>query len=146
MEQEYGVKQVEEGGLKVTTTLDLDIQEQAESILKSELEKIKYLDVSNGALLVTRPPTGEILGMVGSVDYFATGSGAFNVTTALRQPGSSIKPINYAIGIDRKLVTPGTMFLDIPTCFTAGGQAGSYCPVNYDGQFHGPGPATYGIG
>lgn len=138
LEQEYGVKQVEEGGLKVTTTLDLDIQEQAESILKSELEKIKYLDVSNGALLVTRPPTGEILSMVGSVDYFATGSGAFNVTTALRQPGSSIKPINYAIGIDRKLVTPGTMFLDIPTCFTAGGQAGSYCPVNYDGQFHGP--------
>ena len=138
LEQEYGIKQVEEGGLKVITTLDLDIQEQAESILKSELEKIKYLDVSNGALLVTRPPTGEILGMVGSVDYFATGSGAFNVTTALRQPGSSIKPINYAIGIDRKLVTPGTLFLDIPTCFTAGGQQGSYCPVNYDGQFHGP--------
>ena len=138
LEQEYGIKQVEEGGLKVITTLDLDIQEQAESILKSELEKIKYLDVSNGALLVTRPPTGEILCMVGSVDYFATGSGAFNVTTALRQPGSSIKPINYAIGIDRKLVTPGTLFLDIPTCFTAGGQQGSYCPVNYDGQFHGP--------
>jgi len=138
LEQEYGVKQVEEGGMKVTTTLDLDIQEQSEKILKDEVEKIKYLDVSNGALLVTRPPTGEILSMVGSVDYYATGSGAFNVTTALRQPGSSIKPINYAIGIDRKLVTPGTMFLDIPTCFTAGGQSGSYCPVNYDGQFHGP--------
>lgn len=138
LEQEYGVKQLEEGGMKVTTTLDLDIQEQSEKILKDEVEKIKYLNVSNGALLVTRPPTGEILSMVGSVDYYATGSGAFNVTTALRQPGSSIKPINYAIGIDRKLVTPGTMFLDIPTCFTAGGQSGSYCPVNYDGQFHGP--------
>ncbi|OGK62313.1 hypothetical protein A2334_02170 [Candidatus Roizmanbacteria bacterium RIFOXYB2_FULL_38_10] len=137
LEQEYGVKQVEEGGLIVKTTLDLDIQEQAETILKEELEKIKHLDVSNGALLVTRPPTGEILSMIGSVDYFATGSGAFNVTTALRQPGSSIKPINYAIGLDRKLVTPGTMFLDIPTCFTAAGQSGSYCPVNYDGQFHG---------
>lgn len=138
LEQEYGVKQVEEGGLKVITTLDLETQEQAEIILKDELEKIKDLDVTNGALLVTRPPTGEILSMVGSVDYYATGSGAFNVTTALRQPGSSIKPINYAIGIDRKLVTPGTMFLDIPTCFTAGGQQGAYCPVNYDGQFHGP--------
>lgn len=138
LEKEYGVQQVEEGGLKVTTTLDLDIQEEAEKTLKEELEEIKNLNVSNGAILVTRPPTGEILSMVGSVDYYATGSGAFNVTTAQRQPGSSIKPINFAIGIDRKLVTPGTMFLDIPTCFTAAGQSGSYCPVNYDGQFHGP--------
>ncbi|MFA5136392.1 MAG: PBP1A family penicillin-binding protein [Patescibacteria group bacterium] len=138
LEAEYGVEKVEEGGLKVTTTLDLSIQEEAEAILSEEIEKIQNLDVSNGAALVTRPPTGEILAMLGSVNYFATGSGAFNVTTALRQPGSSIKPINYAIGIDRKLVTPGTVFLDIPTCFTAAGQAGSYCPVNYDRQYHGP--------
>jgi penicillin-binding protein 1C len=138
LEKEYGVSQVEEGGLRVTTTLDLDIQEQAEKTLKEELEDIKHLNVSNGAVLVTRPPTGEILSMVGSVDYYATASGAFNVTTAHRQPGSSIKPINYAIGIDRKIVTPGTMFLDVPTCFNAAGQSGSYCPVNYDGQFHGP--------
>jgi len=146
LEKEYGVDLVEQGGLKVTTTLDLDIQQQAEQILKDELEKIQYLDVSNGAVLVTRPPTGEILAMVGSVDYYATGSGAFNVTTALRQPGSSIKPLNYAVGIDNKLVTAGTVFLDIPTCFTAGGQPGSYCPVNYDGQFHGPTQLRFALG
>ncbi|PIY68921.1 hypothetical protein COY90_03365 [Candidatus Roizmanbacteria bacterium CG_4_10_14_0_8_um_filter_39_9] len=146
LEEQYGVKEIEEGGLKVTTTLDLDIQENTEKILKDELEKIKNLQVSNGAILVTRPPTGEILSMVGSVDYFATASGAFNVTTALRQPGSSIKPINYAIGIDRKLVTAGSMFLDIPTCFSAMGQAGSYCPVNYDGQFHGPTQLRFALG
>lgn len=146
LEKEYGVDLVEQGGLKVTTTLDLDIQEKAEIILKEELEKIQYLDVSNGALLITRPPTGEILAMLGSSDYYATGSGAFNVTTALRQPGSSIKPLNFAVGIDRKLVTAGTVFLDIPTCFTAGGQAGSYCPVNYDGQFHGPSQLRFALG
>jgi len=138
LEAEYGTDQVEEGGMNIYTTLDLSIQEEAEKILKEELEKVKDLNVQNGAILVTRPPTGEILAMVGSVDYFASPSGAFNVTTALRQPGSSIKPLNYAIGIDRKLVTPATMFLDIPTCFTAGGQPGSYCPVNYDGKFRGP--------
>ena len=65
---------MEQGGLKVTTTLDLDIQQQAEQILKDELEKIQYLNVSNGAVLVTRPPTGEILAMVGSADYYATAS------------------------------------------------------------------------
>jgi membrane carboxypeptidase/penicillin-binding protein len=146
LEKEYGADLVEQGGLKVTTTLDLDIQEKAEQILKDEVEKIQYLDVGNGALLITRPPTGEILAMVGSADYYATGSGAFNVTTALRQPGSSIKPLNYAVGIDRKLVTAGTVFLDIPTCFTAGGQPGSYCPVNYDGQFHGPTQLRFALG
>ncbi len=142
----YGINQVEEGGLKVTTTLDLDIQEEAEKIVKEELDKIKYLNVSNSAVLVTRPSTGEILTMVGSADYFASPSGAFNVTTALRQPGSSIKPLNYAIGLDRKLVSPATVFLDEPTCFMAAGQPKPYCPVNYDGKFHGPVQLRFALG
>lgn len=138
LEKQYGVKTVEEGGLTVVTTLDLDIQEEAEKILKDEIKSLAYLNVGNGAVLVTRPPTGEILSMVGSVDYFATGSGAFNVTTALRQPGSSIKPLNYAVGIDRKLVTAASMFLDVKTCFPSPEKP--YCPVNYDGSFHGAVP------
>jgi len=146
LEEKYGIRQVEEGGLKVTTTLDLDIQEEAEKILNEELNKIKELNVSNGAILVTRPSTGEILAMIGSVDYFASPSGSFNVTTALRQPGSSIKPINYAVGIERRLVTAGSVFLDSPTCFNAVGQPKAYCPVNYDGQFHGPVQMRFALG
>jgi len=146
LEEKYGVETVEVGGLKVTTTLDLDIQENAEKILKEELEDLKDLDVGNGAALVTRPPTGEILAMIGSSDYFATGSGAFNVTTSNRQPGSSIKPINYAIGIDRKLVTAATVFIDTPTCFSATGQPQGYCPINYDGKFHGPSALRFSLG
>ncbi len=146
LESEYGLQQLEEGGLKVTTTLDLATQEEAEKILYEEVEEIKNLNVTNGALVVTRPPTGEILAMVGSVDYFATGSGAFNVTTAnTRQPGSSIKPINYAVGIDSKKVTASTMFLDIPTCFSSPGQPKGYCPKNYDGGFHGPVQLRYAL-
>ena len=138
LEKQYGTKLVEEGGLKVTTTLDLNIQASAEAIIRDEIESLKGLNISNGASLVTRPPTGEILAMVGSTDYFATGSGAFNVTTALRQPGSSIKPINYAIGIDRKIVTAATIFLDAPTCFPSPEKP--YCPRNYDSAFHGQVP------
>ncbi len=144
LEKEFGSDEVEEGGLKVTTTLDLEIQERAEQTLRDELKSIKYLNVSNGAILVTRPPTGEILAMIGSVDYFATPSGAFNVTTALRQPGSAIKPINYAIGIERRLVTPATVFLDVPTCFPS--YPSKYCPVDYDGKFHGPQPLRMALG
>jgi len=146
LENTYGIKSIEEGGYKITTTLDLNIQEEAEKILREELDKIKSLNVSNGAILITRPPTGEILAMVGSVDYFASPSGAFNVTTALRQPGSSIKPLNYAVGIERQLVTPATVFLDVQTCFSPAGQPKAYCPVNYDGQFHGPVQLRFALG
>jgi 1A family penicillin-binding protein len=146
LEEKYQIKDIETGGFKVYTTLDLEIQEEAEKILKEEIEKVKNLNVGNGAILVTRPSTGEILAMVGSVDYFATPSGSFNVTTALRQPGSAIKPLNYAVGIERKLVTAATVFLDIPTCFIAAGQPQAYCPVNYDGQFHGPVQLRFALG
>ncbi len=146
LEEKYGAETVEAGGLKVYTTLDLDIQQEAEKILKNEIEKLKNLNVGNGAILITRPPTGEILAMVGSVDYFATPSGAFNVTTALRQPGSAIKPLNYAVGIDRKIVTAATIFNDQPTCFFATGQSQGYCPVNYDGKFHGPVALRFALG
>ena len=135
--QKYGEALVERGGLKVTTTLDLKIQEYAQATVSSEVAKLKKLRVSNGAALITKPATGEIIAMVGSTDFFATPSGSYNVTTASRQPGSSIKPINYAIGIENHLVTPATMFLDVPTCFGVINQA-SYCPKNYDGKFHGP--------
>lgn len=134
----YGEALVEKGGLKVTTTLDLDLEEYAEATVAAEVVKLNNYDVSNGAALITKPATGEILAMVGSVDYFASPSGSFNVTTALRQPGSSIKPINYAIGLEKHIVTPATMFLDEPTCFGSSIGQPTYCPVNYDGKFHGP--------
>lgn len=133
----FGEALVERGGLKVTTTLDLPTQEYAQATVSGEVKSLTRLSVTNGAALVTKPATGEILAMVGSTDYFASPSGNFNVTTALRQPGSSIKPINYAIGLEKRIVTPATMFLDIPTCF-ANLDKPNYCPKNYDGKFHGP--------
>jgi 1A family penicillin-binding protein len=136
--QKYGEALVAKGGLKVTTTLDLDLQEYAQATVAAEVAKLKGYHVTNGAALVTKPATGEILAMVGSVDYFASPSGNFNVVTALRQPGSSIKPINYAIGLEKHIVTPATMFIDEPTCFTSSVGKAPYCPVNYDGKFHGP--------
>lgn len=144
LEKEYGLKTVQEGGLRVYTTLDYSLQKQAETILNEELDELKDLNVGNGAALVTRPSTGEIIVMVGSRDFFSGQYGAYNVTTALRQPGSSIKPLNYAIGIERRLVTAGTMFLDTPTCFNVPFQK-AYCPQNYDGKFHGPAQVRFAL-
>ncbi|MFA6518047.1 MAG: PBP1A family penicillin-binding protein [Candidatus Shapirobacteria bacterium] len=135
--EKYGIKKVNEGGLKVITTLDLTIEQMAEKIVEEELAKLSKLRVSNGAVLITKPDTGEILAMVGSKDYFANDiDGKFNVTTALRQPGSSIKPFNYALGIETGKVTAASVFYDGPTCFESVGQK-NYCPTNYGGNYFG---------
>jgi len=143
LEEKYGIKKVEEGGLKVTTTLDLKIQNEAEKILREELAKIRRLHVTNGAVLVTKPATGEILAMVGSVNYFATPSGAFNVTTALRQPGSAIKPLMYSLALERGY-TAATLINDAPVVFQTKGSK-PYRPVNYDNRFHGWVPLRYAL-
>jgi penicillin-binding protein 1C len=143
--KKYGEQKVEQGGLKVTTSLDLNLQQFAQDTVASEVAKLKNLNVGNGAALVTRPSTGEILTMVGSKDYFDKEyDGNVNVTTSLRQPGSSIKPINYAVGLS-KGYTPATVFNDAPTCFNVPGQK-PYCPVNYDGKFHGVVQMRFALG
>ena len=138
LEERYGLQTVEKGGLRVTTTLDLSIQEAAEASLSAHVEYLQPYKVSNGATLVTKPNTGEILAMVGSKDFFDDEiDGKVNVTQRLRQPGSSIKPLNYVTGLQLKNFTPSTVILDIPTCFKVPNQP-EYCPNNYDLSFHGP--------
>lgn len=133
----YGDATTEQGGLRVTTTLDLDLQEYAQQMVATEVAKLSKQNVKNGAALITRPKTGEILAMVGSKDYFAEDEdGKVNIIFAKRQPGSSIKPLNYALAIRDNKITPSTPLADVPTCFLVTGQE-PYCPKNYDGTFHG---------
>lgn len=134
--EKYGIEKVEQGGLSVTTTLDLDLQEYAQASVSASIDESGRYNISNGAALITNPATGEILSMVGSRDYFdPENDGNVNVTLAKRQPGSSIKPINYATGL-AKGFTAATPFVDEKTCFNNINQP-DYCPVNYDGKFHG---------
>ena len=135
--EKYGSQKVNEGGLKITTTLDLALQDYVQVAIASEIGKLKKYNVTNGAALVTEAKTGQILAMVGSKDYFANDiEGKFNVVTALRQPGSSIKPLNYAVGIELGKATAATVFNDNPTCFQVINQK-NYCPTNYGGSYHG---------
>jgi len=143
--KKYGEKIVMEGGLKVVTSLDSKIQAEAQNKVLENVDKLKGYHATNGAALVTNPATGEILAMVGSKNYFDSEiDGNVNITLALRQPGSSIKPINYAVGLIRGY-TGATTFVDMPICFpTTGGK--KYCPVNYDGKWHGVMQMRYALG
>ncbi len=134
---EYGVETVERGGLRVTTTLDYELHSSAQASLSAEAKKLEPYGVGNAAAIIVKPNTGEILSMIGSKNYFDTANdGQVNVVLAERQPGSSIKPIMYATAMQEKILNPGTILIDMPTCFIATGQK-PYCPKNYNGGFSG---------
>lgn len=127
-------RQLDESGYTVTTSLDLDTQNLAESIM-SDMgpTTVKKYGASNASLSAVDPSTGEVLAMVGSVDYSNSKSGNTNFATALLQPGSSFKPFVYATEFDKDhKKSPASITYDVPTDF------GNYAPQNYDGHFRGP--------
>ncbi len=139
---------IEHGGLEVTTTLDLDWQNAAESIARRQIDKLTHPvpgepdhHASNAALVALDPHTGQVRAMLGSVDYFdETISGAINLAIAPRQPGSTLKPFTYALTFDPVQAhpwTPATMILDVSTPFITQ-HLQSYTPGNYGLAEHGP--------
>lgn len=152
LEETYGKDVIEQGGLEVITTLNYELQEQAEEIVQRyALENEEKFNAENAGLIATDPKTGQILVMVGSRDYFDPDiDGNFNVAIdPNRQPGSAFKPFVYATAFE-KGYTPDTVVFDLPTVFDTrcnpdGTPAYSevdpddcYAPVNYDGTYHGP--------
>jgi 1A family penicillin-binding protein len=135
--EKLGFTDVGRRGLKVKTSLDLNVQKEAEKIVKEEIEKVSRLKISNGAGLVLDVKTGDILAMLGSKDYFAKDiDGKFDVVTqALRQPGSSIKPINYLLALQRGRNLWETID-DNPVSYKVAGQK-PYTPQNYTGKYLG---------
>lgn len=133
----YGLKRVEEGGLKVTTTLDWDKQQIAEAEVTKGVEaRGKTYKFTNGALISLDPKTGQVLAMVGSKDFFDEKiDGQVNVTLRSRQPGSSFKPIVYSMAFSRGYL-PQTQLWDVNTVFKT--DSGTYEPKNYDFKERGP--------
>jgi len=135
LEQKYGANAVEEGGFKVITSLDLNVQNMAQQAVTKEVAAVALYHVGNGAALVTDPATGEILAMVGSKNYYDPDGGNVNATIAMLQPGSSIKPLNYSLGLLNGYGA-STPFIDEPVCFPDP-PSKPYCPHNYDLRYHG---------
>ncbi|PIQ91342.1 MAG: hypothetical protein COV70_04195 [Parcubacteria group bacterium CG11_big_fil_rev_8_21_14_0_20_39_22] len=150
LEEKYGKEVIEQAGLKVTTTLDYELQEKAERLVKDFIfeNQARFNPDGrplNGAIVSIDPKTGQILTMVGSRDYFDKElQGNFNVTVAHRQPGSSFKPIAYVTAFE-KGYTPETVVFDLQTQFSTACTEGNftsdgicYSPRNYTGTFQGP--------
>lgn len=146
LEQKYGKDAVELGGLRVTTSLDLDFQEKAQKIVSDEIAKVEKVHITNGAAIVIDPQNGEILAMVGSKNYDDPNyDGKVNVTLSKRQPGSTIKPVTYVTGL-KKGFTASTMLMDVKTTFPGSLDKPEYIPVNYDGKEHGPLQLRFALG
>lgn len=146
LEDLYGQQVVEGGGLRVYTTLDLNLQEEAQAAVTDEIAKLENVHITNGASLVMDPNNGEILAMVGSKNYNDPNyDGKVNVNFSLRQPGSAIKPVTYLAALE-KGYTASTLIMDTPTTFPGGAGMPDYKPVNYDGKFNGPMQLRYALG
>lgn len=146
LEEKYGAQALV-SGLKVTTTLDADLEVKAESIVNQyALENVKKFEASNASLVAIDPSTGQILAMVGSRNFFDKEiDGQYNATLALRQPGSTMKPFIYSLALMRGY-TRDTVIFDTPTQFstacapsdTTNNTAPCYAPMDYDNTFRGP--------
>lgn len=134
-------------GLKVTTTLDADLEVKAEAIVsKYALQNTKNFKASNASLVAIDPTTGQILAMVGSRNFFdPVIDGQYNAALALRQPGSTMKPFVYSLALMRGY-TRDTVVFDVPTQFSTACRPSEvtnstppcYAPVDFDGAFRGP--------
>jgi penicillin-binding protein 1C len=139
LEDLYGPELLYQGGLKVYTTIDLDIQRIAEEEARAQVQLLQEQghDVNNSAVVVLRARTGEILSMVGSIDYWNEEiDGNVNVAVAPRQPGSSFKPFSYVTAFHQGH-TAAEMVMDVHTCFDDYPNP-PYCPENYDREYRGP--------
>ena len=144
--QKYGEEALSERGLRVITTLDYDLQKEAERILYEKgLTNVEKFKANNAGLVAVDPKTGDLISMVGSRDYFSEDiDGNFNVTLAKRQPGSSIKPFIYAAAFNKGYL-PDTVVFDVKTQFSplcppdsSSSESPCYAPNNYNHKFVGP--------
>lgn len=137
LEAQYGTELLYRGGLRVTTSLDMKLQADAERIVRNKIDSLRELSATNASLVAMNPQNGEILAMVGSADFNdATIDGQVNVALRPRQPGSSIKPVTYLAAFERGW-TAATFIMDIRTEFPDGANP-PYVPKNHDDKEHGP--------
>jgi len=125
-------------GLIIKSTLDLKLQKAVEKIVSEEMANTQGLDISNAAVVIADPKTGEILAMVGSVDFNDEEFGKFNAALGLRQPGSTLKPFTYGLALENGM-TASSVLMDVETEFSSGQENEKpYIPENYYDKYHGP--------
>lgn len=136
MAQKFGDAEIEKGGYRIITTLDMDKQKLAEEAVSQNATLLKKWGANTAAMMAVNPKTGEILAMIGSADYWDEEiNGHVNALLTRLQPGSSIKPVMYAAAFE-KGYTPDTVLYDVETVFK--NYPEDYIPHDYDGKERGP--------
>jgi penicillin-binding protein 1C len=123
------------GGGPLTTTLDLELQRQAEQVLRRQIDRLRPHQAHHGAVVILDVPTGDVRALVGSPDFFAVPAGQVNGAWARRSAGSTFKPFTYLIALEQG-ATPATIVADVPTEFPT--PTGVFAPLNYDRRWLGP--------
>ena len=161
--REMSAEQIRQGGFRVVTSLDLDLQSSVETAVRRQMDLLNCRApglctpatnpgrrVDNAAAVVLDARSGAILALVGSPDYFDESiQGNVNAALTLRQPGSAMKPFTYAVALDpgwsERLgiapLTAAAILPDLPATFHIRDESGGsvpYQPVNYDRHYHGP--------
>lgn len=143
LEKQYDAQTIYRSGFIVYTTIDPTLQDEAQRLVTEQVSLLADKNAHDGALVAIKPSTGEILAMVGSPDFNNEAiAGQINMADSpTRQPGSSIKPVNYVAAFEKGW-TPATLIWDVPSEFPPSGNPNDtrepYRPVDYDGKFHGP--------
>ena len=143
LEDRFDAQTIYRSGFTVYTTLDPNLEDEAQQTVSTQVEALASKHVTDGALVAIKPSTGEILAMVGSPDFYSTANaGQINMAVSpTRQPGSSIKPFTYLAAFEKGW-TPATLIWDVPSEFPPSGLANDpnppYVPNNFDHKFHGP--------
>lgn len=118
---------------RIVSTIRPAVQQQAQQALAAYVARLRNYQVTNAAALVVHTPTRQVWAYVGAADFDdAAALGQVDGIQAVRSPGSALKPLVYALALERGLVTPRTIIADVPTRF-----AGGYSPENYDLSFSG---------
>ena len=114
----------------------MDAQQFAQVVVEKHVNSLRSQGASDGSAVVIDPKTGEVMVLVGSVDWFNDQFGKVDVATSLRQPGSSFKPIIYAAAFEKGIITPATILKDNPITYQLAGSE-PYKPTNFDNRFRG---------
>jgi len=139
LQARFGRDLLQRGGLRIDTTLDLELQDMAQKVVSQQVAALAGQNVHDGALVALNPKDGSILAMVGSADYNAAG-GQYNMALVPRQPGSSFKIFTYTAAIDTHHLSMASHLLDAPFALATGGGPGGtgrYVVTDYDGRYHG---------
>jgi 1A family penicillin-binding protein len=150
LDQQFHIRPSDRKGYRVYTTLDLNLQRMAETVVRNQINRQgSYYDFHDGALVAMDPRNGEVLAMVGGADYYRPGGQINMATTTTRQPGSSFKMFTYTAAIESGRLNMTSPILDQPMTFPLGGGTDGtkpYQPQNYDQKYHGTLPLKMAMG